>query len=185
MIIEGGTGNGYKAKVDRHNRLWTKATAESALHHASIYHGFAYSWTAVSADIATGATALLVCNDDPEKQLIIDSAYVWTDVAAQFKFHFPDFAAFDGTAVVGVNLNRTSNLIALATAKVNDAQNTFAATNVFLTVHTNELATDQFGANVDFRNAIVLGYHDTVAVDIIGEGAAFETTIWGYYQDPA
>jgi hypothetical protein len=183
MIIEGGTGNGYKARVDEDNRLWVRATAESALHYESLENGNAYAWTAVSADINTGDTAILVCNDDPDRSLIIDHAYLWTDVAAQFKVHVPAYAAFDGTAIVGVNLNRTSNKIALATAKADDEQNTFAAANTILTVHTNELATDVFGVNIDFKNALVLGYHDTVAIDIIGESAAFEATIWGYYQE--
>jgi hypothetical protein len=183
MIIEGGTGNGYKAKVDEHNRLAVRATAESALHHESLEHGNAYSWTAVSADINTGDTCILVCNDDPDKLLIIDHMYLWNDVASQFKVHFPAYAAFDGTAIVGLNLNRTSNKIALATAKADDTQNTFAAANVVITLHSNELATDQFGIEWDCKNAIVLGYHDTIAVDIIGESAAFEATIWGYYSD--
>jgi hypothetical protein len=183
MIIEGGTGNGYKVKVDEYNRLWVRATAESALHHESVEHGNAYAWTAVSADIDTGDTAILVCNDDPDKRLIIDHIFLWTDVAAQFKIHVPAYAAFDGTAIVGVNLNRTSNKIALATAKADDAQNAFVAANTILTVHTNELATDTFAVEVDMKNALVLGYHDTVAVDIIGESAAFEATIWGYYTE--
>jgi hypothetical protein len=183
MILEGGTGNGYKAKVDVHNRLWVRATAESALHHQSIEHGNAFSWTAVSADINTGDTAILVCNDDPDRVLVIDHVYLWADVAAQFKVHVPAYAAFDGTAIVGVNLNRTSNKIALATAKADDEQNAFVAANTILTLHTNELATDQYAVEADFKNSLVLGYHDTVAIDIIGESAAYDATIWGYYQD--
>jgi len=183
MQIEGGTGNGYKAKVDQHGRLWTKATADSGMQHESLQHGTAFSWTAVSADINTGDTAILVCNDNPDQLLIIDSMYLWSDVPAQLKIHVPAYATFDGTTIVGVNLNRTSNTIAQATAKADDTQNTFAAANVILTVHTNELTGDQYGVDVNFRNALILGYHDTVAVDIIGESAAFEATIWGYYTE--
>ena len=182
MEIQGGTGTGYKAKVDAQHRLWTRATSESAMHHASAGDGLAFSWTAVSADIDTGDTAILVCNTDPEKVLVISSVYLWTDVAAQFKVHVPAFVAFDGTAIVGVNLNRTSSKIALATAKADDEQNTFVAANTILTVHTNELATDQYGVVIDFKNSVILGYHDSVAVDIIGESAAFEATVWGYYE---
>lgn len=181
MQIEGGTGNGYKAKVDQHYRLWTRATSDSGMQHESLQHGAAYSWTAVSADIDTGDTAILLCNDDQDRLLIIDQIYLWTDVAAQFKIHVPDYPTIAGTAVVGVNLNRTSNSVALATCKADETGNTFAAANTVLTVHTNELTTDQFGSTVDFKNALVLGYHDCIAADIIGESAAFEATIWGYF----
>jgi hypothetical protein len=183
MIIEGGTGNGYKAKVDLHNRLYVKATSDSGFHHASTYHGKAYSWTAVTADINAGDTAILLCNDDPDEVLIIDWIYVWCDVATQLKIHVPAYGAWSGTAVTGVNLNRTSANIALATCKADEITNAFAAANTILTVHTNELTSDQYSASIDFKNAMVLGYHDSIAVDIVEESAAFEATIFGYFSD--
>jgi hypothetical protein len=182
MIIEGGTGNGFKAKVDSQNRLYTFSTSESEMHFASEL-GQAYSWTAVSADINTGDTALLLCNTDPTKKLHIDMVYMYADVPVQFKFHYPAYnASFTGTAVTGLNFNRASNNIALATCYADETANTFSAANVFLTMRSNELTTDQHGIELSFRNAVILGYHDSIAIDIIGESAAFEATIWGYYK---
>jgi hypothetical protein len=181
MIIEGGTGNGYKAKVDSQNRLYTFATAESEMHFASEL-GSAYSWTSVSADLAAGDTAILLCNDDPTRKLHVDMVYMYSDVPTQFKFHYPAYAAWSGTAITGINFNRSSNEIALASCYADEVTNTFAATNVFLTTRSNELTTDQFGVNLSFRNSVILGYHDSIAVDIIADSAAFEATIWGYFK---
>jgi hypothetical protein len=185
MIIDGGTGTGYKAEVDNQNRLASIATMETALHHASVKHGLAFSWTAVSADLAGGDTGLLVCNDDPDRLLHVDSLYVWSDVPTQFKIHFPVYSAsFDGTAVTGLNLNRTSNVTALATAFADETANAFVAANTVLTIKTNELTTDQFGIIIRNLNGIILGYHDSVAVDVVADSAAFECSIWAYYEKP-
>jgi hypothetical protein len=184
MIIEGGTGTGHKAGVDDQNRLFTLATVESALHHVSVKHGLAFAWTAVSADLAAADTALLVCNDDPDRKLHIDSMYVWADVPTQFKIHFPAYSAsFTGTAVTGLNLNRTSNVTALATAYADETANTFAAANTVLTIQTNELTSDQHGIIIRNLNGIILGYHDSIAVDVVADSLTFECTLWGYYAE--
>ena len=180
--LEDGTGRGYKAGVDFENRLRTLSTAHSALHHVSEHDGLAFGWTTVSADIGGGDTALLITNTDPEKVLAIDSLYVWSDVPTQFKIHFPVYATnFTGTGVTGLNLNRTSSKTALAVAYADETVNALVAANTALTLKTNELATDQFGITMRNMDGIILGYHDSVAVDVVADSAAFECTIWGYY----
>jgi len=184
MQIEGGTGTGYKAGVDAHNRLTTLATIQSSIHHASQFHGLAFGWTAVSAALAGNDTALLVCNTDPERSLHIDSIYIYSDTPTQVKIHFPAYnASFTGTAVTGLNMNRTSNIVALATAYADETANALVAANTILTLATNELTGDQFGIMVRDMNGIILGYHDSIAVDVVAGAAAFECTIWGYYVE--
>ena len=180
--LEDGTGRGFKAGVDSENRLYTLSTINSPLHHISEHDGLAFGWTAVSADIGGGDTGLLITNTDPERVMHVDSLYVWSDVPTQFKIHFPAYATnFTGTVVTGLNLNRTSSKTALAVAYADETINTFAAANTVLTLKTNELATDQFGIIMRNINGIILGYHDSVAVDVIADSAAFECTIWAYY----
>lgn len=142
----------------------------------------AYSWTSVSADIDTGDTALLVCNNSNTKKLHIEKVYCWTDVAAQFKIHVPAYPTLAGTAVTGVNLNRGSTNEANGVAYTDETGNTFAAGNVITTIRNNEVGTDQFGEWVEYGGAVILAYHDCIAIDIIGEGAAFECTVIGYYK---
>lgn len=181
--IEDGTGSGRTAGVDDENRLEVIATVTPRIGEASKKHASAYTWTAVSADIDTGDTALYVCNDSTTENLYITSIYVWADTAVQFKVHCPAYVTpAGGTVVVGVNLNRTSGLLATATSRADETSNVFAATNVITTVRNNEVGTDQFGQWIEYSGALVLGYHDSVAVDLIGETAAFECTIIGYFH---
>ena len=182
MQIEGGTGSGYKAKVDADNRLHVFSTSESELHFAS-EKGLAFAWVAVNADLAALDTAILLCNDDPDKLLHIDKAYVFSDVPTAVKFHFPAYATWAGTAVTGKNFNRTSSKVALASCYADETGNAFVAGNTFLTIQTNEVTTDQFGVSVDFKDSIILGYHDAVAIDIVADSASFEATIWGYFEE--
>ena len=183
MIITDGK-TGQTAGVDFENRLRTNSTVNSFIHHISEHDGLAFSWTTVSADIGGGDTALLITNTDPNRSLHIDSLYVWSDVATQFKVHFPAYATnFSGTTVAGLNLNRKSSNTALAVALADEVNNTFVAANTVLTLRTNELATDQFGIMMRNANGIILGYHDSFAIDIVADSAAFETTVWGYFVE--
>lgn len=178
MQIEGTSG----ARLDvMDGRALVDSLSKTPLAIAS-ERGDAFSWTAVTADIDTGDTALLVANDNPNKKLHVTKIYCWADVAVQFKIHCPAYAAPAGTAVVGNNLNRGSGNVAMATAKADESANTFAAANTVLTLHSNELATDQKGLWADFEGALILDYHQSVAVDIIGESGAFECTIFGYFE---
>ena len=162
--------------------LHTRAVNVSALHEASL-NGDAYSWNAVSADIDATDTALLVRNDSSSRLLVIEKLYVWSDVATAVDVHFTNGAAFTpaGTAVTGVNLNRSLVKVADATAKADETANTQG--NIFLTLHSNELATDQFGIDYDFKGGVVLGKNGCIAADIVAEPTAFECTIIGYFID--
>lgn len=183
MIIKDGS-TGRTAEVDSDNKLNVFATSESEIHEVSLKDGLAFAWMTVTADLAAADTALLLCNDDPNRNLFIDRMYVWADVPTTVKLHFPAYnASFTGTAVTGVNFNRCSSKIALATAYADETANSLAAARTFLTLHTNELTGDQYGIWVNFSNAIILGYHDSIAIDIVADSAAFECSLWGYYHE--
>ena len=178
--------SGLGATVDQqgsHGRLEVSSRSADRIHYAA-REGDAYTWTAISADIDTGDTALYVVNDSTTKGLYITKIYMWADVPAQFKIHCPAYVLpAGGQVVVGVNMNRTAGAAAQATSRADETGNVFAAANVITTLHTNELTTDIRGQWVDYGGALILGYHDSVAVDIIGESAAFECTIMGYFHN--
>ena len=184
MIIYGGTGNGYSAKVTKTNRLNTSARTASRLYYASVDDGRAFTWTGISADVAAALGGMYLTNTSQVRQLHITKMYLYADVPTQFKIWCPaTYVAPDGTSVVGVNLNRTSANVAEATCTVNETNNAFAAAQVICTVRGNELTSDQFGQWVDFEGALVLGYHDAVEVELVADTAAFEITIFGYFDD--
>lgn len=179
-------GNGNLANVNSRKQLLTRTIAVPPIHEASLL-GNAFSWTAVTANIDTGDTALLVVNNSATKWLVISKAYVRVDVASQVKFHVPAAATWAGTAVVGVNLNRASAVVADASAYADESGAAFAAANTVLTVYcpvaTNAQVTTSFGLQIDFGDAIILAQNDALAADVIAEPAAFECTFIGYFVD--
>jgi len=181
MMIQDGKGRGYQAEVTADNQVSVVTSALSRLAQISIDEGEAYAWNTVTADIDGTDTAILLCNSHTTKNLYIDTIYFWTDVATEIDFHFPAYSAsFTGTAVTGVCLNRSSNNTAQAICYSDETANSQA--NLFMTVHTNETATDVFPMEFHFGGTIVLGYHDSIAIDIVDDSGAFNTTIIGYYK---
>ena len=184
MIILGGTGNGYAAEVTKSNRLNVSSRTASRLYYASEDDGLAFSWTGISADVAAAFGGMYLANTSQVRKLYISKMYLYADVPTQFKIWCPaTYTAPDGTSVVGVNLNRTSAHVAEATCTVNETNNAFAAAQVVCTVRNNETTGDEFGQWVDFESALILGYHDSVEVELVADTAAFEITIFGCFHE--
>jgi hypothetical protein len=184
MIIQSGTGESFAAEVTKTNRLNTSARVGSRLYYASQDEGLAFTWTAVSADVAANLGGMYLVNTSQVRDLHITKMYLYADVTTQFKIWVPaTYTAPNGTSVVGVNLNRTSAHVAEATCTVGETNNAFAAAQVICTVRNNELTSDVFGQWVDFENALILGYHNAVEVELVADTAAFEITIFGYFDN--
>jgi len=175
MLLEDGTGKGYKAAVDSHNHLETHAIAELAIADASEKHGDAYAWTA-SANIGATDSILWLRNDSTTQNLIIDTISVSSDAAGSWFVYCPENVTPDGTTVAGVNLNRSSSKVALATCK---RDNTTAVLANYIFYGHNAAAETVV---VQLRGALVLGYSDCVAIDITTEPALAQATILGYYH---
>jgi len=184
MIIYSGTGNGYSATVNDENRLHVDAHTLSKFAAVSKEDSDAYSWTAISADVAAGVGGIHLVNTSSTKNLHIGKIFLWADVPTQFKIWSPaTYTVPNGTSIVGLNLNRSSSSAAEATCTANETSNAFAAAQTLLTVRNNEATADEFGLSVDFDGALILGYHNAVAVELVADTAAFECTIFGYFHD--
>jgi hypothetical protein len=175
MLIDDGKGRGYKAEVDEHNHLWAHAVAELAIADASEKNGDAYAWTA-SADIDATDSIIWLRNDSTTQNLIIDTISVSSDVAGSWFIYCPENVTPDGTTVTGVNLNRASSKVALATCK---RDNTTAVLANYIFYGHNQAAQTVV---MQLRGALVLGYLDCVAVDITTEPALAQCTILGYFH---
>ena len=182
QLVSGGGSS--MASVNTRNQILTRSIMIPAIHEASLL-GKAYSWTAISADIVAGETALLVSNTSNLENLVISRAYLWADTACQIKVHCPAAAVFTGTEVVGNNLNRNFANNAPAVAFADETANAFVAGNVIETVYSylavNAQVTTSVGIPIDFKDAVILGENNAIAVDTITENAAFEVTIVGYF----
>ena len=174
MIITDGH-SGLSAAVDNHNHLQVHAVSEVAIAEASEKHGDAYAWTA-SADIDATDSILWLRNDSTTQNLIVDTISVSSDAAGSWFIYCPVNATPDGTTVVGVNLNRASSKLALATCK---RDNTTASLANYIFYGHNQAAQT---AVVQLRGAVVLGYLDCVAIDITTEPALAQATILGYFH---
>jgi len=177
-LIAGRTGN--ILNVVSKGRLPVQASGESEFAASSWIDGDAYCWATATADIAATETAILLCNNSTTKHLHIVKAYMYSDVPTQLQWHFPAYPTLAGTAITGVNLNRTSKNVAPASCYADETGNTQA--NIFMTVSTNEVTGDQRGLWLDFESAIILYYHDCIAMDVVADGAAFEAAIFGYFH---
>lgn len=183
MLIEDGKGDGNIALVNDDNQLLTKAVSLSEFAYAA-RNGDAYAWTAVTSDIGTGDTALAVKNNSRSRKLHITKVYAWADAPVIFKIHTPIPCTFSGgDEITAVPLNRSIIKAADAQGYDDEEGTTFADANVIAAMHTNENTDDQHGVVWDFEGAIVLGYADIIAVDVIGETTAYNCTIMGYYKD--
>ena len=188
QIIDGTGAVNVKAAVNTAAQLKTFDSNVSAMHTASL-RGDAYSWTAVTDNLDTTDTALAVQNTSQKRKLIIQDLYFFGDVPGLIEIHCPapcTLATTSGFVTVGVNLNRRyAAKLAPAIAVSDETATTFAAANVILSLMPNETATDQYGIMVSplLNGALLLGYGDIIAVDVVGEVATFTCTISGYYID--
>lgn len=140
-----------------------------------------FSWTSVTANVDANDTIILVTNDSTTKHLHITDAYIYSDVSSAVDFFTPAFAAFTGTAITGVAMNRTAVTIAPATALGDTTNDTLA--NIFATLHTNETEGDQFGVWLPLDGLMVLGFHDSIAIAIVAASAIANSVVMGYFHD--
>ena len=177
MIIVGGTGNGYSAKVDSENRLFTLAVTEEEYAHAA-HNGHAYVWTA-TADWGADVNTIFLRNDNTVKPLAIRGIACSPAAAAQFEIGYGTGNTLAGVAAVGANLDLSSNNVALATGR---SSNTNCDAMAGLTViHTFWSGVQN--TIVPFNGSLILGYLDEIAVGVITDVGSSTVTIFGYYVD--
>ena len=176
MIIHGGTGNGFSAKVDSENRLFTKAVTESALAHISHEQGLAFSVVAADTGPAAGEYTVWL-QYDGDDVLLIDSlmlASINADVV--WKIHQVTGTGATAASITAINLNGSSGKVSNTTVRG-------GAGGVTALTSTAVIA-EIFGGgayNTDLQpvaDAIVLGKNDALAIEYdAGTGGRVAVTI--------
>ena len=174
--IEDGTGSGASAKVDGENNLQVRAISRSQIATVSDRHGESFTWSH-SYNYDAGDTVLLVSNSSTTKKLYIHFVAIGSDTSTQWVVHSPAYPTLAGTEVTGVNTNRISGAAADAEAYGDEIGNTQA--NILATGFAMGNATAALWPEA----SIILGYHDTIAVDLVTAGTMGTVTIAAYYHE--
>jgi hypothetical protein len=174
--IEDGKTNSVAAVQD--NRLQVDAITETEL-VAAIENGDGYSWTC-AYDYGAAETILLVKNTSSVENLHIDKIIMSSDTATLATIHCPTVAfTIAGAALVtGINFNRVSGKVALATAYQNESGNTQGAI-----LQLPYLLTPNADYTINFNDSvIILGNGQSIGIDYTTAGTMARITIIGHYH---
>ncbi len=179
MLIEDGTGSGSKVRVNEEHRMDVSSRTGGRVYYASREHGDAYIWTA-TADWGADKNAIWLRNDSTTHHLYIEKIMIAPAAACQFEIWVGNGNTSGGTPVVGTNLHRGSGSVA-------DSTCTHTNTNVDAGSGMTLLGTGYAGATllvcVDMQSALILGYYDEVAVNLITDVASTSINIMGFFHE--
>jgi hypothetical protein len=168
--VRGSGGNAH---------LLTEAIDIDFIAHNSREDELSFVWVSTTYDYDAADTILLVQNTDSDRDLYLHKATWHGDAASTITFHTTDGTALTpaGTAITGINLNRKSGKVALATAIRDETNNTQG--NVIGSFKVEANKWDDW----DFDDTIILGNGQSVAADIVTNGAAAVVAFYGFYQE--
>lgn len=171
--------DGRSVSVDSDNRLRVSGSQLSAAAAISRRDGEAYVWAA-TADWGADKNAMWLRNDSKHSLLYIDAIQASLAAAAVVEIWVGNGNASGGTAVVGVGLNRSKAHKAEVTCTHTNT-NVDAGSGMTLLAHYHMPATTP--QTVPFGGALVLGYLDEVAVNIVTDVGASFFNITGWFGD--
>lgn len=157
------------------NRLDVSARENPRIAYISRDDGNSFTWSH-SYDHDAADTILLVSNSSASLNLIVHAIFISADTATRFVVHSPAYPTLAGSAVTGVNTNRTSGKVADAEAYGDETGNTQA--NILMNGSVIGNAT----VALPVSGSIILGYHDCIAIDLVTAGTLGQVTIAGYYE---
>ncbi len=179
MIIEDGTGRGFKAEVNDEFELVTRAITEEEIVHAS-GEGNSFSWDSTELDIAANGTMLFVKNLD-STPLILDRVTIngsnvicfWTVLIGATT------TTPSGVTVTGVNLNEvfSSNTADVTSVSNETAVADGAIVDRVKTPIDNTLQHDLHG--------IILGKGHYVQFNQVTESDSGSIILFGHFEEPA
>jgi len=172
MNVSGKSGR--VLEVDDEGRAAIDAKSEFL--NASL-KGDAYTWTIETFDYEGADTVLSVLNQHSDKNLYIYKILMHGDTETEVEIHVPT-ATFtpSGTAIVGVNLNRTSSKVAETICKAKETNNAQGAFVERVRIKANK---DYI---VQLDGALVLGFDQAICVDYVTDGGEAHVSIWGYFK---
>jgi len=173
--LEGGTGNGYVAKVNADNKLEVRSESvdESGIiaQRDQLYFNWQSDYSATANDIV-----LYIKNTSADKDLAIRKCYMHNATACDWEFRRVDAGTAAGTAVTAVNLAFGSNIAAEATAYGNAAVTGITSSTVMWSYRT-AAATPHY---LDANGAVIVKPNNAIAVKTTATGA-IKVYVAAYY----
>lgn len=182
MIINGGTGNGFAAKVNKDNQLVTMASTVDEVGYYSYAHQETYNINSYLTNIASGSAILFFRNTDPYKNFHLGFLRLGSSIAAQFDvYKNSTYVVNTGTTITPGNLNYTSGKVALMTALGNGAVTTLTPgiqiARFFVPAYETII--------IPLLSAVILGLNNDVTVYVTHANAtnSMVVTYQGYYKE--
>jgi hypothetical protein len=174
LQIEDGGGSGNLVRVDDF-RLAVTARTNPWFAYVSRDTEDSYTWTH-TYDYDANDTILLLSNSSTTKNLHIHFIAIGSDTSTEFALHCPAYPTLAGTAITGININRTSGKAADVECYGDETGNTRANVLIYgmVMANTNSL--------LPIEGSIILGYHDCIAIDLVTAGAKGNAMIAGYFE---
>ena len=181
-IIEDGTGQGYKAKVNKNNELVVKAIMEFDISHVSHFFGEAYMVQAVDTGPTANEYTLYFKNTD-SKDFIVDNLYSYvTDTNVVWILTTVTGTAGGAPVIVPANLNLGSGNTADATCRGGAAgvSGLTPVTTIF-TIYGGAVFTPQI---IPLEGALVIPKNFAIAFEYdAGTGGAATIGFDGHYDE--
>ena len=180
VVIEDGTGAGYKAGVTNKNRLQVESSSFDLIHFANHKEGQAYSMSFTVTPTGAGDCFCYIMNT-AIKNLNINSFVVAAaaDEIVQIKLRDTG-TPVGGGAVIPVNRNTSSNNTAIGTFQ----------TGVDITGLSGGSIVDQYfvkGASKSekyrWASTIIIGQNGTISMYAVTGAIALRITIGFFYED--
>jgi hypothetical protein len=147
----------------------------------AVRDGRAFAFASTTYDPDAHDTILGVQNDSATHVLKIKRVVATSDTASLIQVFCASGVTMAGTAVTGVNLNRSSNRVAEATAKADETGNTEQASSYPAKILQQQVAANT-PAVLEFDGAVSLPYGHMVGVDLTTAATAADVTIWGWFE---
>ncbi len=178
MIIEDGTGKGFKGAVNSLNRQDVSARAASREFYNSRDFGQLYSVVAEDAATADTEETIYLQNTSTTRTMYVDKIIVAADATYDCEIKFVTGTAAGSSALTPTNLSRISSNAAEAVARGDGAVT--GLTDDGKIMHLRVAAGTTVAAQLP--QGIILGQNDALAVESKAV-AAVEITIVFFYDD--
>jgi len=178
LFGSGKNSSQNEVRVGYDGRLWGEANQVPRASKASWDDKELWSWVA-TYDPDAGDTIILVQNTSLTKLLRIEYVAIGSDTASRYYIHCPATSiTVAGTAVTAVRLNNpTGGGTPPATAKEDETGNSTVSI-----IHEGHLAAGDEKI-VQYNGSLVLGYLESVAVDLVTAATLGTATVVGWFEE--